>query len=243
MTTPYSLSLVAAALLLALAIGAWVQRQWVQRQNRARRRIPKHWPLGLRPLVNSEERLAWQWLARAFHDHEIMIKLPVTRFTLPRDKEQSLHWYNLLGSVYCTFTICKPDGRVIGCLDVPGQAGLPRSSRALKQSLLSQIGLPYWVIRADALPTVAEIRAEFLGEPTTAQGMREREQEERAIMAAKSSLRTALTRQRSSRQSDFGPASNWPHSTPSVSARGDERSDWQDNSFLVPLDSRRGDLL
>jgi len=243
MITSLSPWLLAATVPVSLALGALVHQLWVERRNKQQRRIPKHWPLGSRPLVNSDEARAWSWLARAFYDHHIMIKLPVTRFTLPRDKQQGMHWYRLLGSVYCTFTICKADGRVIGCLDVPGQTGLPRSTRALKQSLLTQCGLPYWIIRSDALPTIAEIRAEFLGESLTAQGMRERELEERAIIAAKVSLRTALNRQRSSRNSDFGPLSNWPNSTPSVLRQGDGSSEWQDNSFLVPLDSRRGDLL
>jgi hypothetical protein len=72
-----------------------------------------------------------------------------------------MHWYQLLGGVYCTFTICKSDGKVIGCLDVPGKNALPRSTRMLKHSLLTQCGLPYWVVRSSSLPTVAEIRAEF----------------------------------------------------------------------------------
>jgi hypothetical protein len=154
-----------------------------------------------------------------------------------------MHWYRLLGSVYCTFTICKADGRVVGCVDVPGTAGLPRSARSLKHSLLTQCGLPYWVVRSGSLPTVAEIRAEFLGESPTTQAMREREQEERAIIAAQTNLRTVLTRQRSNRQSDFAPLSNWPNSA-SGGLRSDFNSQWQDdNSFLMPLDSRRGDLL
>lgn len=226
-----------------LALGAVLHRAWEARQTRARRRIPKHWPLNTRAISNSEEARVWHWLARAFYDHHVMIKLPVTRFTLPRDREQGMHWYRLLGSVYCTFTICKSDGRVVGCIDVPGTSGLPRSARTLKHSLLTQCGLPYWVIRSGSLPSVAEIRAEFLGESPTTQAMREREQEERAIIAAQTNLRTVLTRQRSNRQSDFAPLSNWPNSA-SGGLRSDFNSQWQDdNSFLMPLDSRRGDLL
>ncbi len=243
MTTAFSPWLLALLVPALLALGALAHQQWLGHRQRMQRRIPKHWPLGARPLVNSEEAHAWNWLIRAFYDHHIMIKLPVTRFTLPRDKEQGMHWHRLLGSVYCTFTICKADGRVVGCLDVPGPSGLPNSTRALKESLLRQCGVPYWILRSDTLPTVAEIRAEFLGESMTVQGMREREQEERAIIAAKDNLRTALNRQRSSRHSDFGPASNWPASHPAGLRVGEESSDWQENSFLVPLDSRRGDLL
>lgn len=235
--------LLAALVPALIVLGALVQRAWSNRQAREQRRIPKHWPLSARQLVNSEEMRVWHWLARAFYDHHIMIKLPVTRFTLPRDSEQSMHWYRLLGGVYCTFTICKTDGRVIGCLDVPGRNALPRSTRMLKHSLLTQCGLPYWVIRSGSLPTVAEIRAEFLGETPTAQTMREHEAEERAIIAAQANLRSAINRQRNNRHSDFSPLSNWSSSTTGDSRISDLHSQWQDNSFLVPLDSRKGDLL
>ncbi|TNF58385.1 MAG: hypothetical protein EP308_00630 [Burkholderiales bacterium] len=234
--------LLAVLVPVLLALGALLYAGWESHRARRRRKIPKHWPLSTRSLTNSEEARVWHWLARAFYDHHIMIKLPVTRFTLPRNREQGMHWYRLLGGVYCTFTICKADGRVVGCLDVPGTGGIPRATRLLKHSLLTQIGLPYWVIKSGNLPSVAEIRAEFLGESITTQAMREREMEERAIIAAQANLRTAISRQRSSRQSDFSPLSNWSNSTTGV--RSDYPSQWQeDNSFLMPLDSRKGDLL
>lgn len=237
---PWLLAVLIPAL---VALGAALHRAWDARQTRVRRRIPKHWPLSTRSLANSEEARVWHWLARAFYDHHVMIKLPVTRFTMPREREQGMHWYRLLGSVYCTFTICNAEGRVVGCIDVPGTAGLPRSTRTLKHSLLTQCGLPYWIVRSGSLPTVTEIRSEFLGELPTTQAMREREQEERAIIAAQTNLRTALTRQRSNRHTEAVPASNWPNSVHS-GLRSDFGSQWQDdNSFLMPLDSRKGDLL
>jgi len=238
-TSPWLL----AVLLPVVAVaGAWLQRVWTARSVRARRKLPEHWPLAIRSVVNSEEARVWHWLSRAFYDHHILIKLPVTRFTLPREKQESMDWYKLLGGVYCSFTICRADGRVVGCVDVPGSAGIPRSTRAVKQSLLNQCHLPYWVVRSNSLPTVAEIRAEFLGESSMSQAMRERELEERAIIAAQNNLRTAIHRQRSTRHSDFGPLSNWP-SSQTGEPRSDMPSQWQDNSFLMPLDSRRGDLL
>ena len=118
--------LLAALVPLLMALGAWLHRAWQARAARMQRRIPTHWPLSTRALTNSEEARVWHWLSRSFYDHHIMVKLPVTRFTLPRDREQGMHWYRLLGSVYCTFTICKADGRVVGCLDVPGSAGVDR---------------------------------------------------------------------------------------------------------------------
>jgi hypothetical protein len=237
---PWLLAVLVPAL---LAIGAMLYRAWEDRKARARRRIPKQWPLDTRAVANSEELLVWHWLSRAFYDHHVMIKLPVTRFTLPREKEEGMDWYRLLGGVYCTFSICKADGRVVGCLDVPGRAGIPRSTRQLKHSLLTQCGLPYWVVRSNSLPTVSEIRGEFLGEVPTPETLRDREQEERAMIAAQTNLRSALTRQRSNRHSDFSPLSTWPGSTTGDSKVSDLGSQWQDNSFLVPLDSRKGDLL
>lgn len=237
---PWLLAVLVPAL---LAIGAMLYRAWEDRKARARRRIPKQWPLDTRAVANSEELLVWHWLSRAFYDHHVMIKMPVTRFTLPREKEEGMDWYRLLGGVYCTFSICKADGRVVGCLDVPGRAGIPRSTRQLKHSLLTQCGLPYWVVRSNSLPTVSEIRGEFLGEVPTPETLRDREQEERAMIAAQTNLRSALTRQRSNRHSDFSPLSSWPGSTTGDSKVSDLGSQWQDNSFLVPLDSRKGDLL
>ncbi|MEX1166109.1 MAG: hypothetical protein WEK74_04445, partial [Hydrogenophaga sp.] len=73
--------------------------------------------------------------------------------------------------------------------------------------------------------------------------LRERENEERALIAAQSNLRSALNRQRSHRTTEFGPLSNWPSSTVGDSSLSSVGSQWQDNSFLVPLDSRKGDLL
>lgn len=236
--------LLAAVAPLLLAAGAWGHRAWSAHVARQKRRIPRRWPLMPRALANSEEILVWHWLARTFYDHHVMIKLPVTRFTLPRNPAEGKTWYQLLGSVYCTFTICKSDGRVIGCVDVPGRTGIPRTVRQIKHSLLTQCGLPYWVVRSDNLPTVAEIRNEFLGESPLTQAMREREQEELAIIAAKANLRSAIHRQRQTRQgSDFAPLSTWPSSTSDMRP-SDFNTNWDsDNSFLQPLDSRKGELL
>lgn len=239
-TNPWLLAVLVPAL---LALGAFLRHVWDERKARAHRRIPKQWPLDSRAVANSEEILVWHWLARAFYDHHVLIKLPVTRFTMPRAKEEGMHWYRLLGGVYCTFSVCRSDGRVIGCIDVPGRTGIPRSTRQLKHSLLTQCGLPYWVVRSSSLPTVSEIRGEFLGETPSAETMRDREQEERALIAAQANLRSALSTQRRHRQSEFSPLSTWPGSTTGDSRVSDLGSQWQDNSFLIPLDSRKGDLL
>jgi hypothetical protein len=77
----------------------------------------------------------------------------------------------------------------------------------------------------------------------SAETMRDREQEERALIAAQTNLRSALSMQRRHRQSEFSPLSTWPGSTTGDSRVSELDSQWQDNSFLIPLDSRKGDLL
>jgi hypothetical protein len=212
--------------LVGLFAGILGTRWWTHRAAKARRRIPKHWPLEPRAMANSEERNVWRWLARGFFDHHVMIKVPVTRFTLPRAKENSAHWYQLLSGVYCTFTVCGDDGQVVGCVDVPGVKGLSRGNIQLKLTLLSQCGIAYWVVKPDSLPTLEEIREEFLGSHAAVPNRKY--MEDAAITAARQKLRAAVDRQRLNRQGgdSLTPTSGWQ----------------QPDSFVTPLDSRRSKL-
>lgn len=230
------------ALLACLLLGAVFHAWWLRRQAHERRRIPKRWPLSPRALVNSKERQVWRWLTRAFYGHHVMIKIPVTRFTMPRNKEQRLHWYELLTGVYCTFTVCRADGHVIGCVDVPGRFGLAEKNQRLKRRLLSQCGIAYTVVEFDKLPTFSEIRTEFLGE--MASMSMDRERNESAMSAARVSLHEALVRQRQTRNSDLSPLSPTPDSGSGVlySDFSSFAGELQPNSFLTPLDSREADL-
>ena len=202
--------------------------------------IPKQWPLRQRLLVNSRERKIWDWLRNAMADQQVMIKLPVTRFTIPAQPakpSEAEHWYAMLNRVYCTFTVCAADGRVLGCVDVPGRVGMSLSHQAMKRSLLTQCGIPYWVVEPDKLPHAKQIRAAFLGEmPTTSNS--ERLQVD--VRDAAESLQALLSRQRSSKNqgvmdlSDIGDEPLYSQ---------DPRMDpWDQNSFIAPLDSRAADL-
>lgn len=64
--------------MLSLWFGLWLH--WAKL---GKQRIPAHWPLHARVLVNAEELRVWRWLAETFDDHHVMIKMPVTRFTRP----------------------------------------------------------------------------------------------------------------------------------------------------------------
>ncbi len=208
-----------------------------------RKQLPKHWPLQSRVIVNTEECRVWGWLAKVFYDYHVMIKTPVTRFTLPRSAASGEHWYELLSGVYCTFTICAGDGRVVGCVDVPRKGGISRSNRQLKQSLLAECGMAYCVVNSDSFPTMEEIRTEFLGEPhLTAQDAKNNAH---SVNAVRDKLRQSIERQRHNRFSEFG-ALMPDHRQESVdeakstSFESDFGMDaWQtNNSFIAPLDSR-----
>ncbi len=235
----------------SILIGAFlgiVSYSWLlRRAARERRRIPKRWPLSARLVASSEERKVWRWLAGAFYDHSVMIKMPVTRFTLPRTKKQGAHWYEILSSVYCTFTVVGVDGRVIGCVDVPNVRRIARRNQILKETLLNQCGIAYLVIESTRLPSLQDIRSEFLGE--MASMTREHDRDEAAIRAASTSLRASLMHQRLTRTSDMAPLSASHSTTPRPRDSGSPSvmpsrfpSNWGENSFTMPLDSRRAEL-
>lgn len=130
---------------------------------RPKRVLPRTWPLNPRPLASTEERKVWHWLHQTFPECHVLPKLPLTRFTMPRDPSQGSEWFNVLSGAYCSFTLCDDQTRVIGCVDVRGTRILPRDNQLMKQSLLGQCGIGYWVISPDELPEAQAIRTDFLG--------------------------------------------------------------------------------
>jgi hypothetical protein len=189
------------AFLLGTAFGAVVMYWRGKSKIHARRRIPREWPLKVRTLVNSRERKVWIWLARVMFDQQILVKLPVTRFTAPAARDDASHWYELLNGVYCTFTVSTMDGKVIGCIDVPGLKGLSMSNQSLKHSLLSQCGIRYWVVDPHKLPHLADIRTAFLGEQAVVGS--ERDVLHTRFKDVSENLQAAVTRQRHSKSSHF----------------------------------------
>lgn len=146
-----------------MATGAVCHRGWLARTARKKRRIPAQWHLQARPLMLDHEQYVWHWLQRAFFDHHVLVKVPVIRFVSPRNEAEGQRSFELLKSVYCTFTVCAADGTVIGCLDVPGPQGLRASNRDLKRKLFNECGIAYAVVRDSNLPTLEDVRAAFLG--------------------------------------------------------------------------------
>lgn len=154
-------ALVTLVLVTAAAGAAWYASR--ARSTRRAKRLPHQLPIRSRPVLRRAERQVWLWLRQVFPGHHIMVKLPVTRFTMPRNPEDARTWFPRLGTLYCTFTLCDDDGRVIGCIDVVGDRRLPRGNRQLKQMLMTQCHIGYCTVSPEALPDPWAIRAEFLG--------------------------------------------------------------------------------
>lgn len=155
-----------AALLMGAVLGAGGFALLLRYKAKASMQLPDQWLLTSRVLMSSEEHEVFKWLSTVFHDHLVMVKVPVLRFTLPteKDKNSAEHWQTLLGGVYCTFTVCTPNGNVVGCVDVPGKRGLKKGNREVKESLLSDCRIAYTVVRSVQMPKTIAMRAAFLGE-------------------------------------------------------------------------------
>ncbi len=235
--------LIVVLLLASAALGAYGHVWWHRRKELAKRRIPRKWPLAVRNMVNSRERLVWRWLERAFIDHHVMIKAPVTRYTMPQVREEGQHWFQILSGVYCTFTICTLEGGVVGCVDVPGPQGLSLSNQTLKHTLLSQCNIRYWVVDPENLPTTTAIRAAFLGEQAVVKEELERLRTEAEFNKTRANLKAALSRQRH-HQGDMARidaiTSHDPHNHEAYESQ--LSTSWRHDSFVAPLDSRAGEL-
>ena len=157
-----------AGVLLGTALGVFLHWGWVRRGASNRLRLPARWQLNARALVNSEEQKVWTWLSAAFPDHAVMVKVPVMRFTIPSTRDlpenNNQRWHQLLEGVYCTFSVCTLDGRVVGCVDVPGKRGQSRGQREMKEELLLACGIGYTTVRSTSLPSAGAMRTAFLGE-------------------------------------------------------------------------------
>lgn len=225
--------------LAGLVLGAALLYGRNQLRARDMRILPKQWPLKSRSLVNSGEKKVWVWLIKVMFDHQVLVKLPVTRFTSPSNQHEAAHWYKLLNGVYCTFTVCDIDGKVVGCVDVPGPKGLSMSNQVLKHSLLTQCGIHYCVVDPANLPQLTQIRTAFLGEQSI-KAPRTTHLEER-IKNASNNLQAVVTRQRHEKTNHLMPMDSGLKNRSDFS---DSRltSGWVQDSFLTPLDSRSAPL-
>lgn len=164
-------------LLLGMVLGAALLFLRDELAGRAHRRIPKTWPLTVRPVVSGSEKRVWIWLTGAMYDHQILLKLPIARMTAPNSQAEAEHWYKKLNGIYCTFAICNQRGQIVGCVDVGGGDGQSIRNQAVKKALLTQCGISYWVIDPDNRPSLAQFRSAMVGDaPIEASAFSELEQ-------------------------------------------------------------------
>jgi hypothetical protein len=166
-------------LAIGLLLGALLYAWWLRRNGGVELRSVGKWPLGPRGLVTTHEHQVWTWLRHTFHEHVVLVKIPVQRFTTPLDRDnarrgskgkaQSEQLLQLLDGVYTTFTVSTTDGKVVGCVDVPGKRGLSQDDFEVKEALLADCGIAYTVVRGVQLPTSMAMRAAFLGESAVEQ--------------------------------------------------------------------------
>jgi len=174
--------IVGLTLLAGIALGGLLARWWSGRKSGADDlTLPAHWPLQARMVVDKIENKVWHSLKSIFHDHMVLVKVPVMRFTklqsasilktpLGPNKEDRAgqliyrQWLGRLEGVHTTFTVCTLNGRVVGCVDVPSRSKFSKSGSKIKEAMLLQCGIAYVV--ADALTTAdaPKMRELFLGE-------------------------------------------------------------------------------
>lgn len=168
------------SLLVGVLLGAWFYAWWLHRKGNVRLRKPARWPLRVRGIVNGNEKEVWNWLRSNFHDHVVLVKMPILRYTMLTDakkanrngtaranadyRTESERMQELLNSIYTTFTICTMNGKVVGCVDVTGKSELAPVNRELKEMLLLDCDIAYAVLSASSLPDAISLRALFLGE-------------------------------------------------------------------------------
>ncbi len=171
------------SLLVGMLSGAWLWAVWPGRRkvgNKLVLPLPGLWPLRGRPILSSHEQEVWHSLRSVFHDHAVMAKTPILRFTQLREppmpksasnattqterRLKSDQWLEMLGGLYTTFTICTLDGKVAGCVDVLGKHEGSKASRELKEALLLDCGIAYIVTSAFNVPDASALRELFLGE-------------------------------------------------------------------------------
>ena len=247
---------VAAGLIAGVMLTTWRMRQ----ETSDGLRVPAKWPLVARGLVTTSEDEVWKWLRSTFHDHLVMIKVPVLRFTIPMDRERhkSAQWLEMLNGVYTTFTVCTTDGAVVGCVDVPGTRGLGQAHRELKEALLADCNISYTVVRSNSLPKVEAMRAAFLGEivdefmtepqPVYDEGGNFQSEvaafTREKMRAAKEAAQREINRH--ARQAPGKPLNPAPHGdrrgTDSASGAPSRFPTEWDDSFIQPLDTRPAKL-
>jgi hypothetical protein len=132
---------------------------WLLYRRKKHSEILTEWALTTRPLFNPQERLCFRLLRDALPHHVVLAKMPLVRFCRPVDQAQVRYWHDLLGSIYVSFVVCAPNGRVLAALDIDSAHRAPsRRVATIKQEVLQACGIRYVKCRPEQFPSVAELQ-------------------------------------------------------------------------------------
>lgn len=155
MPSPPWITITAGALLTGAALGLG----WSILRRKRQSDILTEWALTTRPLFNPKERLFFRLLCDALPHHVVLAKMPLIRFCRPVDLAQVRYWHEMLGSIYVTFVVCAPNGRVLAALDVDSEHRTPsRRISTIKEEALQACRIRYVKCRADQFPKVSELQ-------------------------------------------------------------------------------------
>lgn len=150
------------AAMLGIFVGIVGYRGYLDFSTRQAQKLPDHAAPKLKSLFNELDQAAWLWLQQVFPEHKILLKIPLLRFLSGGSVDlQSLVQFK---GIYCTFTVCSAQGRVVGCIDVAGARPIHVNRRDFKKKLFEKFGLAYTVLAVDELPSPEALRAVFLNE-------------------------------------------------------------------------------
>lgn len=190
-------------LVAALLLGAWWGHRAATRANHRSKQLPVDIKLRPRTMLRPAEREIWLWLRQVFSECHVMVKVPITRFTMPRDLAEARSWFHLLNGVYCSFTVCDDEGRALGCVDVLGERQMSSGNQSLKQKLLRQCRIGYLTVTPENMPEAEAIRIDFLGIDRAMARPQLTDMAE--LQAARDNLVEVLDRNRSYRRSQLAP--------------------------------------
>ena len=171
-----------------------------------------------------------------------MIKMPVTRFTMPMAEVDREQWFTLLSDVYCTFTLATPDGKVIGCVDVPGSKGLSPGNLVVKRKVFARCGVPHWVVHPDNFPKASDIYNAFVSQVDELEAHADALTTlvtPRELDKARADLTATVSRRRTAQG---GTRSHKPETEDSQFMDSVLSTDWAPDSFNAPLDSRHSEF-
>lgn len=193
------LALAAVGILTALA--AW----WLLRGARpntaaATAELPQLWGLQPRACFTVAERRLFGWVKGAFPAHIVLVKVPLTRYMMPVQRDEANYWYGLLGPLYTTFVICEGNGRVIAAIDIADhqRGGLSRRALYIKRSALRACGVRYIALQTGAMPSLSRLRELVLGEVGAQMMLGDRPSED--MRRARENLSTKVRDRRADRQ-------------------------------------------